>query len=116
MIGRQRRSASQGRLAVRRAWQPRELDERYPHQFRADRSSASTSRRVMYAAEVIVCDEVVAALDVSIRGDISTCSPTCNASSGCPCLHHHDFSVVCTSRSHRRHLFGKLMELGSART
>jgi len=64
-----RRKAGLALLA--RVGLPHELSGRYPHQLSGgQKQRVNIARVLMLRPKVIVCDEVVAALDVSIRGDI----------------------------------------------
>ena len=69
--GSREKRIARAREAMDRVGLSHEIDERYPHQL-----SGGQKQRVLFARaltlrpKLIVCDEVVAALDMSIRGDV----------------------------------------------
>jgi len=110
-----RRSA--GLAALVRVGLPRDLAGRYPHQLSGgQKQRVNIARVLMLRPKVIVCDEVVAALDVSIRGDILNLFADLQREFGLTYVFiTHDISVVShiSDRIAVTYL-GKLMELGPA--
>jgi oligopeptide/dipeptide ABC transporter ATP-binding protein len=110
-----RRKAGFGLLA--RVGLPRELSGRYPHQLSGgQKQRVNIARVLMLRPKVIVCDEVVAALDVSIRGDILNLFADLQREFNLTYVFiTHDIAVVShiSDRIAVTYL-GRLMELGAA--
>jgi peptide/nickel transport system ATP-binding protein/oligopeptide transport system ATP-binding protein len=106
-----------GLAALTRVGLPLELANRYPHQLSGgQKQRVNIARVLMLRPKVIVCDEVVAALDVSIRGDILNLFADLQREFGLTYVFiTHDISVVShiSDRIAVTYL-GKLMELGAA--
>jgi oligopeptide/dipeptide ABC transporter ATP-binding protein len=96
---------------------PRELASRYPHQLSGgQKQRVNIARVLMLRPKVIVCDEVVAALDVSIRGDILNLFADLQREFNLTYVFiTHDIAVVShiSDRIAVTYL-GRLMELGAA--
>jgi oligopeptide/dipeptide ABC transporter ATP-binding protein len=62
---------ARAREAIDRVGLPQEIGERYPHQLSGGhKQRVVIARALTLRPKLIVCDEVVAALDMSIRGDV----------------------------------------------
>ena len=106
-----------GFAVLARVGLPRELSGRYPHQLSGgQKQRVNIARVLMLRPRVIVCDEVVAALDVSIRGDILNLFADLQREFNLTYVFiTHDISVVShiSDRIAVTYL-GRLVELGAA--
>jgi peptide/nickel transport system ATP-binding protein/oligopeptide transport system ATP-binding protein len=109
-----RRAAMQ---ALARVGLPEEIGARYPHQLSGgQKQRVVIARTLTMKPELIVCDEVVAALDMSIRGDVLNLFAELQRELGLTYLFiTHDLSVVShiSDRIAVAYL-GRLVELGPA--
>lgn len=90
---------------------------RYPHQFSGGQKQRIViARALTLNPKVMVCDEVVAALDVSIRGEILNLFAQLQKELGLTCVFiTHDLSVVSHISDRIAVMYlGCLMELGAA--
>jgi oligopeptide/dipeptide ABC transporter ATP-binding protein len=101
--------------ALARVGLPAEYGQRYPHQLSGGQKQRVNIARVLtLRPRLIVCDEVVAALDVSIRGDVLNLFASLQREFGLTYVFiTHDLSVVAhvSDRIAVTYL-GRLMELG----
>jgi peptide/nickel transport system ATP-binding protein/oligopeptide transport system ATP-binding protein len=115
--GSDRSRRDDGLAMLSRVGLPREFASRYPHQLSGgQKQRVNIARVLMLRPRVIVCDEVVAALDVSIRGDILNLFADLQREFKLTYVFiTHDISVVShiSDRIAVTYL-GKLMELGPA--
>lgn len=103
--------------ALNRVGLPEEYASRYPHQFSGgQKQRIIIARALTLQPKVLVCDEVVAALDVSIRGDVLNLFADLQREFGLTYVFiTHDISVVSHISDRIAVMYlGTLMELGPA--
>jgi oligopeptide/dipeptide ABC transporter ATP-binding protein len=107
----------EGLAMLARVGLPQDLAGRYPHQISGgQKQRVNIARALMLRPKVIVCDEVVAALDVSIRGDILNLFADLQREFGLTYIFiTHDIAVASHISDRVGVIYlGKLMELGPA--